>query len=436
MDAIFPERPQWAASTFWAPELCRHNGIYYVYYVARDRAGTLTIAVATARRPQGPYTDHGPVVGQATGSIDPTHATSEDGRRYLIWKEDGNRYGMPTILWICELTADGLKLVGEATPILRNDVPWEGDVVEAPTLTRRNEYYYMFYSGNKCCGQDCKYAVGVARARNLRGPWEKHPLNPIVAGNASWRCPGHGSIVETAAGRTFYLYHAYSARDSIYVGRQMLLDEVHWESDGWPSVNHGTGPSVSASLPFPSSNPPRPARPRWQWPQETHPIVIRSRGRRVELRAPAGQPSDDVLAATIGRTLPSASYVATVEVVLTSLAPGVQASLVAYGDRDNAVGIGVRDGVVNVFRRSGGRHRIADTADVAGKRRLRFRVIACGQEYRFFYRTGRTWRALGGAVLAPNLTPWDQGIRVSLSVGGTPDAAAEFAAFSLASSRP
>ena len=80
------------------------------------------------------------------------------------------------------------------------------------------------------------------------GPWEKNPSNPILAGNGQWRCPGHGSIVDTAAGRTFYLYHAYSKHESIYVGRQALLDEVHW-SNGWPSINDGLGPSTIAPAP-------------------------------------------------------------------------------------------------------------------------------------------------------------------------------------------
>src|SRR5579875_1511258 len=60
VDAVFAQRPDWARGAFWAPELCSYGGRYYVYYVACDRNGTLTIAAATANQPQGPYTDRGP----------------------------------------------------------------------------------------------------------------------------------------------------------------------------------------------------------------------------------------------------------------------------------------------------------------------------------------------------------------------------------------
>ena len=57
--------------------------------------------------------------------------TDEDGRRYLIYKEDGNSRKMPTPIWAQRLTEDGLKLTGERTELIRNTAPWEGAVVEA-----------------------------------------------------------------------------------------------------------------------------------------------------------------------------------------------------------------------------------------------------------------------------------------------------------------
>jgi beta-xylosidase len=92
--------------------------------------------------------------------------------------------------------------------------------------------------------------LGVARSHRLLGPWEKDPANPILAGNASWKCPGHGSIVKDGKDRYWLLYHAYSSTNFIFTGREALLDEVIFGEDGWPTINHGNGPAISAAAPF------------------------------------------------------------------------------------------------------------------------------------------------------------------------------------------
>ena len=203
--AVFPHRPSWAVGNFWAPEISEYRGKYFIYYVGRKEGGPLAVAVASADKPGGPYTDHGPLVAQDAGSIDPVPVTDEKGQRYLIWKEDGNSRKLPTILWAQQLTEDGTQLVGERREILRNDTPWEGAVVEGPFMVRRGEWFYLFYSGSGCCGKGCNYALGVARAKSLLGPWEKNPANPILAGNNDWKCPGHGSIVADEKGRYWLL---------------------------------------------------------------------------------------------------------------------------------------------------------------------------------------------------------------------------------------
>ncbi|MDQ3917648.1 MAG: family 43 glycosylhydrolase, partial [Acidobacteriota bacterium] len=83
--AVFQRRPAWATGSFWAPEISQYRGRFFVYYVGRKTGGPLCVAVATAARPQGPYADHGPLVCQEVGSIDPFPVTDEQGRRFLLW---------------------------------------------------------------------------------------------------------------------------------------------------------------------------------------------------------------------------------------------------------------------------------------------------------------------------------------------------------------
>ena len=185
--AVFQAPPAWSAGSYWAPEIAQDGGRFYVYYTARKKDGPLCVAVADADRPDGPYTDRGPLVCQELGSIDAAPIRDEKGRRYLVWKEDGNSRKQPTPLWAQPLSDDGLRLVGDKQAILKNEAPWEAHLVEGPYILRRGDWFYMFYSADACCGRACNYKLGVARSRTLLGTWERYPGNPILAGNAQWK---------------------------------------------------------------------------------------------------------------------------------------------------------------------------------------------------------------------------------------------------------
>ena len=56
---VFNQLPAWADYYFWAPEISYENGKVYIYYAAHKKDGNLCLAVASADKPEGPYTDHG-----------------------------------------------------------------------------------------------------------------------------------------------------------------------------------------------------------------------------------------------------------------------------------------------------------------------------------------------------------------------------------------
>jgi beta-xylosidase len=242
--------PRWSTGeALWAPEIIPVGDRFNAYYSARSRSGRLCVAAATsATGVQGPYADAGTLVCQGAGSIDPTVVTTAPGVRDLVWKEDGNSRGEPTTIWGRRLTDDGLRLRGRAVVILRSRRSgWERGIIEGPSVIRRGGWLYLFYSGGYCCGPKCRYAMGVARSRSLLGPWQRSARNPILRGNRAWRCPGHGTVVQTAPGAFKLLYHAYERADRDR-DREGLLDSVTWDRRGWPAVNRGRGPSTSAIL--------------------------------------------------------------------------------------------------------------------------------------------------------------------------------------------
>ena len=444
---VFPRRPTWAVSNFWASEISEDRGRFYIYYTARKRGGSLCVAVATAARPQGPYTDRGPLVCQPLGSIDGFTLRDENGQRYLLWKEDGNSESKPTPIWAQRLSEDGTKLLGEPKELIRNTETWEkhptlpyGDLVEGPSVVRRDGWFYMFYSGNFCCGRECNYMVGVARSQKLLGPWEKNPRNPIMAGNDRWKCPGHGTVVQDPNGRYFYLYHAMHAKDTVYVGRQALLDEITWGPDGWPTINGGRGPSGNAASPhgvvetnaeyafsdeFTSSQ----LAPGWQWPQVMVPVFSLQRGGGgwLTLSPPADNATDPV-GGVLARSTTTGDYVATTLLDLRGMKQGALAGLSAVGDVETALGRSVGGGRAVRWRREKKEHATVATADAPSTGQLHLRMtVRDGHRYRFAMSPdGRTWTDVGGEVDGAYLPPWDRGVRVALVAGGARGASGRF----------
>src|SRR6266545_2795267 len=441
--AIFPKRPAWAVGNFWAPEISEYQGRYFVYYVGRKKDGPLSVAVASADKPEGPYTDHGPLVSQDAGSIDPMAVTDEKGERCLVWKEDGNSRKLPTVIWAQTLSDDGASLVGERKELIRNDAPWEGAVVEGPFVLRRGERFYLFYSGSGCCGRGCAYAMGVARSRSLFGPWEKNPANPILAGNEHWRCPGHGSIVTDDRGRYFLLYHAYEDKTFVFTGRQMLLDEVKFGTDDWPTINGGQGPSAGAPSPFGITQTGTDRSffddfttgrlgPGWQWPQANEPSVRLDPANGGQLvLAPAGEHTSDLIGAVLARSTTSGGYEATTVIDTRGLKLGAFAGLSAFGDLANALGVAVGEGKAILWQREKNQNKtVAELGGVIWPSVYLRMTATGGNRFQFAVSSdGREWKTVGETAEGGYLPPWDRSVRVALTVGGVVGAEGRFNSF-------
>lgn len=237
-------KPQWADSELWAPELQRVGGRYVAYYNARHRDGDFAIGVATASDVLGPYQDKGePLLRQTHGVIEPHAFVAPDGTAYLAWKVNSSS-GEPTQIRLQPLAADGLALMATPITVLSSSEPWEAGQVHAPWLSYSDGYYYLFYTGDVAD----KSAIGVARATALMGPYTKYPV-PIVSSAGEWVGPATGSLVRSHGGNCALLFHAWTQG---YVGqtppgRQLLVTRVDWQ-DGWPSAL-GAPSSLSQPLP-------------------------------------------------------------------------------------------------------------------------------------------------------------------------------------------
>jgi xylan 1,4-beta-xylosidase len=425
---VLRRAPRWASRDFWAPEIVKRGRGYLVYYAAHDRRGRFCVGVASARRPTRFFRDRGRVVCSAVGAIDPATVLDEHGTPYLVWKEDGNSRGQPTPVLAAPLTRSGLRLAGAPHELIRNDQAWEGHVVEAPALTRHEGRFYLFYSARNCCGPHCDYALGVARSPALLGPWEKH-TGPVLRGGPGFRCPGHGSVVSDPGGGQHLLYHAYFPGSS--PGRQVLLDQFDWGSDGWPRVGDDGRPSMRALSPFGTVQQPRPQpfsdefRTRfltagWNWSGARPRLELR-RGR---LYMAPHRGHDE---AAIGRQPGSTAWQAAT--VVGPRRRGTAPGIAALADPGHALGVDLRGGRAVAWRRDGEATTVLGSVATARHRGVALRIrSAPGGTYAFELRGLAGWVPVARPVPSPT---WGDDTRIVLRVAGGPGARAAFEGFTL-----
>lgn len=239
-----PRLPGWANGNTWAPEVTRTSAGYVMYFTARapgmtrpDGAGAQCVGVGFSEDPGGPFVSEAdePLVCQLDlgGTIDASIVRDQDDSLWLIYKNDGNCCGIPTRFYMRLMSEDGLTFAGEEVEVegVVNDQPWEGNVVEAPTIHFHDGTYYLFYSANDYAGP--RYAVGYATSDTLTGPYVDADENPILETENTAIGPGHQSIIADRDGDLWLVYHAweYTLRE-----RKVWIDELRFE-DGRPVID-------------------------------------------------------------------------------------------------------------------------------------------------------------------------------------------------------
>jgi arabinan endo-1,5-alpha-L-arabinosidase len=236
-DAL-PELPSWVVpGKTWAPEVTQIGSGYVMYATTTNFDPTLQcIAAATAEDPAGPFKFAGDEMlvcpEDEGGAIDASTFLDEDGTRYLLWKNDGNCCGLDTWLQIAPLSDDGLSLDGKTTKLVKQDQPWEGNLVEAPTLVEHDGTYVLMYSANDY-GSDA-YAVGYATADSPTGPFTKadEPLLTTDASEGRFVGPGGQDVVTAPDGTDRLVFHSW---DAAFLQRGVNVVPLEW-TDGRPEV--------------------------------------------------------------------------------------------------------------------------------------------------------------------------------------------------------
>ena len=245
-DAL-PALPKWAKLNLgltWAPGVIQIEDTFLMYYVARDKeVDRQCIGLAVSNDPAGPFVDPNDEAficqGELGGSIDAYPYVDDNGKLYILWKNDGNCCSLEVALWIQELSPDGMTLLGEPVKLIRRDQAWERPLIENPAMVKHDDTYFLFYSGN--WWESHQYAVGYAVCETVTGPCEK-PLNePWFDYENPVMGPGGQAFFMDTEGNLWMAYHAWTgANVGNDIGdRSLHIDLVTFEG-GKPVTNGPT----------------------------------------------------------------------------------------------------------------------------------------------------------------------------------------------------
>ncbi len=237
----------WASQQLWAPDAATRNGLYYLYFPARDADGIFRIGVAVGDRPEGPFRAEPDYIA-GSYSIDPAVLVDDDDQAYLYF---GGIWGGQLQHWqrgefdsagqeptgdasallprVAKLSDDMKSIVGEVCPLEIRDEngallqasDHDRRFFEAAWMHKRNGLYYLSYStGNT-------HFVVYATGTSPTGPftYQGRILDPVVG----WTT--HHSIVEHD-GRWWLFHHDSSLSGGANHLRCVKVKEIFYDEDG------------------------------------------------------------------------------------------------------------------------------------------------------------------------------------------------------------
>lgn len=232
--------------SMWAPDCVFKNGKYYFYFPNAPKSGRgFAIGVATADRPEGPFTCMSEPIKGVTG-IDPCVLIDDDGQAYIYWSGMGIR-GARLKSNMTEL-ADPLTEVrmprrpdanGNAgpqmPPMMVGGEEMKGlpeGFKEGPFAFKRGNWYYLTFpwvrskEGTPGNGTE---TLAYAMSKSPLGPWDFKGIIMAEHDNGCWT--NHHSILEYK-GQWYIFYHRNYFSPSDDKRRSACIEKVSFNADG------------------------------------------------------------------------------------------------------------------------------------------------------------------------------------------------------------
>ena len=218
-----------------APTIRYHKGTFYiittnVYNSGDGKPGLMRNFVITAKDPSGPWSD--PHIIEGAPGIDPDIFFDTNGKVYFTGTHspgDMNANGIGEI-WIQELDIKKWQLIGKRHTV------WDGVFgccTEGPHIYKEHGLYYLLVAEG---GTGKNHAVMIAASKDIFGPYEENPRNPIlttrhVTNDYFVNSTGHADMIQLSDGR-WYMVSLGKRNDldgDANMGRETYLIPMKWE---------------------------------------------------------------------------------------------------------------------------------------------------------------------------------------------------------------
>lgn len=239
-DSQLPLHKAPASGGLFAPSLRYHDGLFYVICTNVSGGGNF---FCTAIDPAGPWSEPTWV---DIKSIDPDIFWDEDGKTYFVTQGDEG-------IRVTEVDLKTGKVIGP------EHLVWGGiggRFPEAPHIYKKDGFYYLLLGEG---GTEYMHSATIGRSKNLLGPYESCPLNPILthANRIGQGNPiqgvGHADLVQAKDGSWWMVFLGFRVTQvySYYhiLGRETFLAPVDWPKGGWPQVNGNGTVSLDMNVP-------------------------------------------------------------------------------------------------------------------------------------------------------------------------------------------
>lgn len=235
---------------FWAPDLIKMNGRFYLYYSAFSASSGMhsAIGVMVTDSLNNPnWQDLGMVVstvddptssqGQPVNAIDAGLFRDAAGN---VWMVYGSHYAG---IYMRQINPDtGLLMNSNRYGVVGNNGYWHE--FEAAQVQYINGYYYMFANLGDCCvGRDSNYYIVTGRATSPTGPYLdangvdmwNYGGTTVLSTSGNYIGPGHFGYIRHG-NQDLATIHYYDGTTSTGWPARLDLMQLNF-SNGWPTFN-------------------------------------------------------------------------------------------------------------------------------------------------------------------------------------------------------
>ena len=322
----------------YAPTIRYNDGIFYMITTNIGNGGNFMV---TTEDPKGPWSEP---LQLEQGGIDPS-LYFEDGKTYMVSNPDNT-------ITLCEIDPKTGKQTSPSRGIWKGT---GGRYPEGPHIYKKDGYYYLLISEG---GTELAHQLTIARSKNIYGPYESNPNNPILTNcnmkgqSSSIQGTGHGDFVQAKDGSWWIVFLAFRYFSGSYhhMGRETFLAPVEWNEGEWPIVNGGNAINIEMDVDTPAEKEKKKERkseineksPEWLYIQNPNKDNYKFEDGKLIMTASSKTLTENDVPSFLGRRQESPSFSVETEINFENLSDGVKAGLTLYQINDGHFDLFVR----------------------------------------------------------------------------------------------